>query len=89
MFVGQITRQTMKTQNHTHISLDVETMNFPKDLVISQWDLVILHNLCVDVLNDYPEMMSIESIKEKLQHIINLPTVPDEGISDFEMDEDQ
>jgi hypothetical protein len=34
-------------------------------------------------------MMSIESIKEKLQHIINLPTVPDEGISDFEMDEDQ
>jgi hypothetical protein len=89
MFVEQLTRQTMKTQKHIHIKLDIETMNFPKDLVISQWDLTILHNLCVDVLNDYPEMMSIESIKEKLERIINLPTIPDEGISDFEMDEDQ
>jgi hypothetical protein len=79
----------MKTQNHTHISLDIKTMNFDKDMVMSQWDLVILHNLCVDVLNDYPEMVSIESIKEKLQHIINLPTVPDEDESNFQMDEDQ
>jgi hypothetical protein len=79
----------MKTQNHTHISLDIKTMNFDKDMVMSQWDLVILHNLCVDVLNYYPEMVSIESIKEKLQHIINLPTVPDEDESNFQMDEDQ
>jgi len=79
----------MKTQNHTHISLDIKTINFDKDMVMSQWDLVILHNLCVDVLNDYPEMVSIESIKEKLQHIINLPTVPDEDESNFQMDEDQ
>jgi hypothetical protein len=79
----------MKTQNHTHISLDIKTMNFDKDMVMFQWDLVILHNLCVDVLNDYPEMVSIESIKEKLQHIINLPTVPDEDESNFQMDEDQ
>lgn len=79
----------MKTQNHTHISLDIKTMNFDKDMVMSQWDLVILHNLCVDVLNDYPEMVSIESIKEKLQHIINLPTVPDEDESNFQMDENQ
>jgi hypothetical protein len=79
----------MKTQKHTHIKLDIETMNFPKDLVISQWDLTILHNLCVDVLIECPEMVGIESIKEKLERIINLPTIPDEGISDFEMDEDQ
>jgi hypothetical protein len=89
MFVEQLTTQTMKTQKHDYILLDIETMNFPKDLVISQWDLTILHNLCVDVLNQHPEMIGIEIIKDQLASVIDLPTIPDEGISDFEMDEDQ
>lgn len=78
----------MKTKKHNYIHLDNNTMNFPKDWVMSQGDLTILHNLCVDVLNEHPQMIGIERIKEQLELVLELPCVGEDWEHPGQMDED-
>jgi hypothetical protein len=79
----------MTTKKHEHILLQDNTMNFPKDFCMSQGDLIILHNLCVDVLDQHPELIGIERIMNNLAKVIELPVIPDDWTPDFEMDEDR
>ena len=47
------------------------TMSDYIDITLYRRDIITLHNLCVDVLKEYPDPFHIQRIKDKLEMILN------------------
>lgn len=54
----------------TYTTLVKDTNDVQVSLKLSLGQIKILHNACVDILNDYPEMISYSEVQKKLQEII-------------------
>jgi hypothetical protein len=50
--------------------LDPDTDHLPVELHLILQDIKVLHNACVDITNQYPEMVGYERIREKLEFYI-------------------
>ena len=56
-------------KNNQYTPIDPKDEHIYEEVCLYRNDFRILHNLCVDVLNDHPEMVSIERIKDKLKMV--------------------
>ena len=54
----------------TYTSLIQDTNHVPVSLKLTLGQIKILHNACVDILKDYPEMVGYSEVKNKLHEII-------------------
>ena len=53
-----------------YYKLNPETDDTAVDLFLTLQDVKVLHNACVDITNQYPEMVGYERIREKLEFYI-------------------
>jgi len=54
----------------TYTTLTNNTNDVPVSLKLTLGQIKILHNACVDVLKDYPEMSGYAEVQTKLKEII-------------------
>jgi hypothetical protein len=54
----------------TYTTLVNNTNDVPVSLKLTLGQIKILHNACVDVLKDYPEMLGYSEVQTKLKEII-------------------
>jgi hypothetical protein len=54
-----------------HILLDPKTNKEYVDLTLYVEDVKILYNACVDILNEYPEMIGYKRTAKKLKMVLN------------------
>jgi hypothetical protein len=54
----------------TYTTLVNNTNDVPVSLKLTLGQIKILHNACVDVLKDYPEMLGYSEVRTKLNEII-------------------
>lgn len=54
----------------TYTTLVNNTNDVPVSLKLTLGQIKILNNACVDVLNDYPEMIGYAEVQSKLKEII-------------------
>lgn len=53
-----------------YTKLNTETDNTPVELFLTLQDVKVLHNACIDILNNYPQMVGYDRIREKLEFYI-------------------
>lgn len=49
-----------------------EENNLKVDLTLTLVEIKILHNACVDVVNEFPDMVGYKKLLDKLSNIINV-----------------